>query len=137
MIWRAWWSATRTSGWWTPRQAAVPAAASLSTVLDEPGSLQVPVHAFFAYLQASVKATLVVFRPDEGQLLCTSMQFLLHCARLTADAALRTGGRVTKLGLDSIALLVLNVFNAYVGLDDIRPDIQYNAQVLLTLLLLT
>ena len=41
---------------------------------------------------------------------------------------------MTKLGLDSVALLVLNVFNAYIGLDDIRPDIQYNAQVLVALL---
>ena len=75
MIWRVWWSATQTSGWWTPRRALD--AALQPQVLQcsaEPDSvLQVPVHAFFAYLQATVKATLVVFCPDEGQLLCARL----------------------------------------------------------------
>ena len=45
-----------------------------------------------------------------------------HCAGLV-------GGRVNKIGPDYIGLLVLGVFNAAIGRQNIRSDLQYEAEV--------
>lgn len=90
-----------------------------------------PLHAFFSYLQVRVQVNLTVFRPEEGRTLCKlgagAMQLntLLPCMLNLLVA----GGRVSKVGPDFVALLVLNIFNAAVGRDDIRTDLQHSAEV--------
>ena len=138
--------------------------AARHAVPSPPVAAQVPLHAFFSYLQVRVQATLLLFRPEEGQQLCApfpppppppstvwqtalctgwaaclpATDMLAAAAPMAAgtapaepqaDLGLHAGGRVSKVGPDFIALLVLDVFNAAVGQDDIRPDVRHDKEV--------
>ncbi len=109
--------------------------------------MQARIHPYFPYFHVDVAANVDLFSPAPGQLISaltgisasnTKIEdiaisivaiFSWFCLHYNGKLLFAAAGQVNKIGADYIGLLVLGIFNAAIGHQNIRAEFQHSAAV--------
>lgn len=104
--------------------------------------LQARIHPYFPYFHVDVTAEVNLFSPMPGHTISASLSLRMSRSSVSFSLAcpfgghcdpkcafyLEKAGQVNKIGTDYIGLLVLGIFNAAIGCQNIRAEFQHRTE---------